>query len=60
MFAVALAGAAVAPAMGRLRIGPTSALITFGNVRLGTWLPNPRYVKRATPGGRGPSTGRRR
>ena len=45
MFAVALAGAAVSPAMGRFRIGPTSALITFGNVRLGAWLPNPRYVR---------------
>ena len=48
MFAVALAGAAVAPAMGRFQIGPTSALITFGNVRLGTWLPNPRYVNPGT------------
>ena len=46
MFAVALAGAAIAPAMGRERIGPTSALITFGNVRLGAWLPNPKYVQR--------------
>ncbi len=46
MFAVALAGAAVAPAMGRFQIGPTSALITFGNVRLGAWLPNPRYVNK--------------
>jgi hypothetical protein len=45
MFAVALAGAAVSPAMGRFRIGPTSSLITFGNVRLGAWLPNPRYVR---------------
>ena len=45
MSAVALAGAAVSPAMGRFRIGPTSALITFGNVRLGAWLPNPRYVR---------------
>ena len=50
MFAVALAGAAVAPAMGRFQIGPTSALLTFGNVRLGTWLPNPRYVKPGTAG----------
>ena len=56
MFAVALAGAAVAPAMGRFQIGPTSALITFGNVRLGTWLPNPRYVN---PGTALRATGRR-
>lgn len=43
-FGVALAGAAVSPAMGRFRIGPTSALLTFANIRLGAWLPNPRYV----------------
>ena len=34
--------------MGRFQIGPTSTLITFGNVRLGTWLPNPRYVDEGT------------
>ncbi len=44
MFAVALSAAAVSPAMGRFRIGPTSLLITFANVRLGSWLPNPRYI----------------
>jgi hypothetical protein len=45
MFAVALSGAAVSPAMGRFRIGPTSALLAFANIRLGAWLPNPRYAK---------------
>ena len=44
MFAVALPKPPC-QAMGRFRIGPTSALITFGNVRLGAWLPNPRYVR---------------
>jgi hypothetical protein len=44
MFAVALSGAAVSPAMGRFRIGPTSMLLAFANIRLGCWLPNPRYV----------------
>ena len=44
MFAVATSGAAVSPAMGRFRIGPTSMLLTFANARLGVWLPNPRYV----------------
>jgi hypothetical protein len=44
MFAVALSGAAVSPAMGRFRIGLTSMLLAFANIRLGCWLPNPRYV----------------
>jgi hypothetical protein len=44
MFAVGLSGAAVSPAMGRWRIGPTSMLLAFANVRLGAWLPNPGYV----------------
>jgi hypothetical protein len=44
MFAVALSGAAVSPAMGRFRIGLTSMLLAFANLRLGCWLPNPRYV----------------
>ena len=48
MFAVALSGAAVSPAMGRFRIGPTSMLLAFTNVRLGSWIPNPRYVRMAT------------
>ena len=48
MFAVAISGAAVSPAMGRFRIGPTSMLLTFANVRLGVWLPNPRYVDQVT------------
>ncbi len=51
MFAVALAGAAVSPAMGRFRIGPTSMLLAFANVRLGAWLPNPRYVALGTEQG---------
>lgn len=44
MMAVALSGAAVSPAMGRFRIGPVSMLLAFANVRLGAWIPNPRYV----------------
>jgi hypothetical protein len=44
MMAVAIASAAVSPAMGRLRIGPTSMLLTFFNIRLGVWVANPRYV----------------
>ena len=44
MMAVALSGAAVSPAMGRFKIGPVSMLLAFANVRLGAWIPNPRYV----------------
>ena len=49
MLAVAISSAAVAPAMGRFRIGPTSMLLTFANVRLGAWMPNPRYVGKLSP-----------
>ena len=49
MFAVALSGAAVSPAMGRFRIGPTSMLLAFTNIRLGSWIPNPRYVGMGMP-----------
>lgn len=44
MLAVGLSGAAVSPAMGRFRIGPVSMLLAFFNVRLGMWIPNPRYA----------------
>lgn len=44
MMAVAIASAAVSPAMGRVRVGPTSMLLAFANVRLGVWMPNPRYA----------------
>ncbi|MFC6288232.1 hypothetical protein ACFP3Q_14240 [Nocardioides sp. GCM10027113] len=44
MMAVGLSGAAVSPAMGRFRIGPVSMVLAFLNVRLGAWLPNPRYA----------------
>lgn len=44
MYSVALSGAAVSPAMGRFRIGPISMLLAFFNVRLGLWIPNPRYA----------------
>lgn len=44
MMAVAISSAAVSPAMGRVSIGPTRMLLTFANIRLGVWMPNPRYV----------------
>ena len=42
--AVAMSGAAVSPAMGKLTIGPLRFLLAIGGVRLGVWLPNPRWV----------------
>jgi len=44
MLAVAISSAAVSPAMGRIKIGPTRMLLAFANIRLGVWMPNPRYV----------------
>ncbi len=51
MMAVAISSAAVSPAMGRIRIGPTSMLLAFANVRLGLWMPNPRYANAYRPPG---------
>ncbi len=44
MLAVGISGAAVSPAMGRIGAGPLSMLLAFANVRLGMWVPNPRYA----------------
>ena len=40
--AVAVSGAAVSPAMGRMTRTPLRVLLGLANVRLGLWLPNPR------------------
>ena len=45
MLAVAISSAALSPAMGRFRVGPTSMLLAFANIRLGAWVANPRYVQ---------------
>ncbi len=42
--AVAMSGAAVTSSMGRFDLGSTNTLIAGMNVRLGAWVPNPRYV----------------
>ncbi|HEX8714201.1 MAG TPA: hypothetical protein VF706_01425, partial [Solirubrobacteraceae bacterium] len=42
--AVAMSGAAVAPSMGKLTKRPLTFLLALGNVRLGVWVPNPRWV----------------
>lgn len=46
MLAVGVSGAAISPAMGQYRIGPTRALLAAANVRLGVWMPNPRHAAR--------------
>ena len=46
MLAVGLSGAAVSPAMGRYRLGPSKTILAVANVRLGMWLPNPKYAAR--------------
>jgi hypothetical protein len=40
---MALSGAAFASAMGRQSFGSTNALLAAVNLRLGMWVPNPRY-----------------
>ncbi|MGE0878407.1 MAG: hypothetical protein AB7L13_05145 [Acidimicrobiia bacterium] len=44
MTAVGMSGAAVSSAMGRFNYGSTAALLALANVRLGMWMPNPRYT----------------
>ncbi|WP_460820594.1 hypothetical protein [Nocardioides ungokensis] len=52
MMAVGLSGAAVSPAMGRFRLGPISMLLAFANIRLGAWIPNPRWAATLAAQGR--------
>jgi hypothetical protein len=42
--AVAMSGAAISPSMGKLTYRPLTFLLALANVRLGVWVPNPRYV----------------
>ena len=42
--AIAISGAAAAPNMGSTTIKPLVGVLTLLNVRLGRWLPNPRYI----------------
>lgn len=46
--AVAISGAAVAPAMGKMTRAPLRFLLALANVRLGVWVPNPTRVQRGT------------
>jgi hypothetical protein len=43
--AVSIAGAAVAPSMGKMSRGPLRFLMTLANVRLGVWIVNPRRIE---------------
>src|SRR6266545_2960246 len=42
--AVAISGAALSPAMGKMTRPSVTALLALANARLGVWLPNPRWV----------------
>jgi hypothetical protein len=47
--AVAVSGAAVSPVMGRMSRRPLRLLLGLANVRLGLWLPNPKWTSRTAP-----------
>jgi hypothetical protein len=42
--AVAMSGAAISPSMGKMTARPLRFLMALANVRLGVWVPNPRWV----------------
>jgi hypothetical protein len=42
--AVAMSGAAISPSMGKLTRRPLRFLLALANIRLGVWVPNPRWV----------------
>lgn len=42
--AVAMSGAAVAPSMGKISSSAFRFLLALANIRLGVWVPNPRWV----------------
>jgi DNA-directed RNA polymerase specialized sigma24 family protein len=44
--AVAMSGAAVSPSMGKHSIRALTFLLGLTNVRLGVWIPNPRWVEK--------------
>jgi hypothetical protein len=41
---VAISGAAVSPSMGKMTPRPLTFLMALANLRLGVWVPNPRWV----------------
>jgi hypothetical protein len=44
MAAVAMSGAAISPSMGKMTRRSLTFLMALANVRLGVWVPNPRWV----------------
>ena len=46
--AVAMSGAALSPSMGKMTRRPLTFLLALANVRLGVWVPNPRWVAART------------
>ena len=42
--AVAMSGAAISPSMGKMTLRPLTFLMALANLRLGVWVPNPRWV----------------
>jgi hypothetical protein len=46
MAAVAMSGAALSPSMGKMTKPPLRFLMALANVRLGVWVPNPRWAGR--------------
>lgn len=48
--AMAISGAAVSPAIGRISLGPVNAAVATLNARLGVWLPSPRSIHRMRVG----------
>ncbi|HMC50366.1 MAG TPA: hypothetical protein VKH20_06945 [Solirubrobacterales bacterium] len=42
--AVAMSGAAISPSMGKMTAKPLRFLMALANIRLGVWVPNPRWV----------------
>jgi hypothetical protein len=47
--AVAMSGAAVAPSMGKKSIRALTFLLALTNLRLGVWVPNPRWAGELKP-----------
>jgi hypothetical protein len=55
--AVAMSGAAIAPSMGKSASRSFTFLLALANIRLGVWVPNPRWVAGSTRTWRRPSPG---
>jgi phosphate/sulfate permease len=42
--AMAISGAAISPSMGKMTRRPLTFLMALANIRLGVWVPNPRWI----------------